>query len=526
MFLLERQSPLGLGGRGNRCGGALFLALLLARRRLAADAETALRDHVRIAAGIFDPAPLAFADDDRGRNAIKKIAIMADHQNRAGIIGDHLLQQIERFEIKVVGGLVEHQQVGGQRQGARQHETSALAARQTRHRRARLLGGEEEVLHVADDVFALAIDVDEIAAAAGQHILQALVRRERNALLVEAGHLHIGAQLQLAAVGLQSAREHGDERGLARAVLADNAHPVAAQDARGEIGDDGALPIGLEDMLGLDDQLARNRPLGDADLHIAHKLAGLAHLGAQFRKAAHAAHVALAPSADAVAHPMFFIGDLPVELVAVALLLLQHLIAPGLELAKALVEAPRRAPVDPDGGVGEVLQEASIMADDDEGRAERRQLLFQPFDGGQIKMVGGLVEQQHVRLGRQHPHDGRPARLATRQARRILIASEAQLLQQITGLVGLVAGPEPRLDVIHDCGEAAEIGLLGQVAHGGVGLEEAHALVRLGLGGGDAQKGRFARTVAADQRQPLAGRDGNLRPLQQGLAADGEFNAL
>ena len=451
---------------------------------------------------------------------------MADHQNRAGIIGDHLLQEIKGFEIKVVGGLVKHQQVGGQRQGARQHETSALAPRQTRHRGAGLLGGEEEVLHVADDVLALAVDVDEIAAAARQHILQALVRRKRNALLVEARHLHIGAQLQLAAVGLQRAREHGDERGLARAVLADDAHPVAAQDARGEIGDDGALPIGLEDMLGLDDKLARDIALGDADVHIAHELAGLAHLGAQFRQSAHAAHVALAPSADAVAHPMFLIGDLPVELVAVALLLLQHLIAPGFELAETLVEAARHAPVEPDGGVGEILQEAPVMADQHEGRTQGRQLLFQPFDGGEIEMVGGLVQQQHIGLGRQHPHDGGAARLAARQARGILVAREAQLLQQIAGLVGLVAGPEAGLDVIHDRGEAAEIGLLGQVAHGGVGLEEAHALVRLGLGGGDAQKGGFARAVTADEGQPLAGRDGHLRPLQQGLAADCEFDAL
>ena len=141
-------------------------------------------------------------------------------------------------------------------------------------------------------------------------------------------------------------------------------------------------------------------------------------------------------------------------------------------------------------------------------------------------MVGGLIQQQHIGLGRQNPHDGGPARLAAGQARGILVAGEAQLLEQIAGLVGLVAGPEARLHVIHDRGEAAEVGLLREIAHGGVGLEEAHALVRLGLGGGDAQKGRFARAVAADEGQPLAGRDGKLRPLQQGLAADGEFNAL
>ncbi len=37
---------------------------------------------------------------------------MADDQHRAVIIGDDLLQQVEGFEIEVVGRLVEHEQVG------------------------------------------------------------------------------------------------------------------------------------------------------------------------------------------------------------------------------------------------------------------------------------------------------------------------------------------------------------------------------------------------------------------------------
>ena len=84
---------------------------------------------------------------------------MADDQDRAGIVGEQLLQQVERLDVEIVGRLVEHQQVGRQRQRARQHEPAALAARQLADRRAGLLGREQEVLHVADDVAALAVDV-------------------------------------------------------------------------------------------------------------------------------------------------------------------------------------------------------------------------------------------------------------------------------------------------------------------------------------------------------------------------------
>ena len=66
-----------------------------------------------------------------------------------------------------------------------------------------------------------------------------------------------------------------------------------------------------------------------------------------------ALHVALAPAGDAVAQPMFLGDDLAVELVLVALFLGQHLVAPGFELAKAALEPPRLAAIEPDGGARE-----------------------------------------------------------------------------------------------------------------------------------------------------------------------------
>ena len=55
---------------------------------------------------------------------------------------------------------------------------------------------------------------------------------------------------------------------------------------------------------------------------------------------------------------------------------------------------------------------------------------FQPFDGGQVEMVGGLVEQQDVGLRRQRAGQRGAADLAAREARGILLAGEAQLAQQ------------------------------------------------------------------------------------------------
>ena len=59
---------------------------------------------------------------------VQKITVMADDQHRALIIANHFLQQIKRFQIKVVGRLVEHQQVGWPRKFARQQQPGSLPA--------------------------------------------------------------------------------------------------------------------------------------------------------------------------------------------------------------------------------------------------------------------------------------------------------------------------------------------------------------------------------------------------------------
>ena len=61
-------------------------------------------------------------------------------------------------------------------------------------RRARLFRRKQKILHVADDVPALAVDLDEIAGAAGERLGQRRLRVERRAGLVEGGHFDIGAE--------------------------------------------------------------------------------------------------------------------------------------------------------------------------------------------------------------------------------------------------------------------------------------------------------------------------------------------
>src|ERR1700730_1714616 len=107
-------------------------------------------------------------------------------------------------------------------------------------RRARLFLPDTKILHIPDDMLALAVDLDEIAAA-GERVLQDRFRIEARAALVERCQHKIGAMPDRAPVGGQRAGQEVDERRLAHAMGADQAETIAAQDADREILDDHAL---------------------------------------------------------------------------------------------------------------------------------------------------------------------------------------------------------------------------------------------------------------------------------------------
>ena len=132
--------------------------------------------HVGVAAGIFDKPPVALRHHDRGHDPVEKIAVVADQKDGAGIVRDHFLQQIERFEIEVVGRLVEHQE-GWTASPASWRAAAARARRRTARAPACAPARrEQEILHVAHDVPRLAGDRDVVAAPAGQHIAQGCLR--------------------------------------------------------------------------------------------------------------------------------------------------------------------------------------------------------------------------------------------------------------------------------------------------------------------------------------------------------------
>src|SRR5215216_5503035 len=151
---------------------------------------------------------------------------------------------------------------------------------------------------------------------------------------------------------------------------------------------------------------------------------------AQLAQGAQAALVACAAGADALARPFGLALDQAVELVALGRLALEDLIRPVVELCISPVEAAHDAAVEPQYRAAQVREEAPVVAHQHVGALPGQKLVLQPFDGRQVEMVGGLVEQQHVGLGHQGAGERRAARLATRQLGGIFGAVELHLGQK------------------------------------------------------------------------------------------------
>jgi hypothetical protein len=106
--------------------------------------------------------------------------------------------------------------------------------------------------------------------------------------------------------------------------------------------------------------------------------------------------VAGAPGGDAIAQPILLYCDLTAELVLLVFLLLEYRVPPTLERREPLFEHPGNTAVEPYGTVREPFEQPSIMADQDDARAQFGQFALQPLDAGQVQVIGRLVEKQDV----------------------------------------------------------------------------------------------------------------------------------
>ena len=373
-----------------------------------------LPDPVPVSADVFlDPAA-AFEYQRARDRVVEELAVVADEQQRAGELRQLRLEELERLEIQIVGGFVEHEHVGGPREQPREQQAVALAARQRLYRRTRPLRGKQEVGQVAVHVTGPSVDGDA-AVAVTDGVEDRRLGIQLLALLIVVSDLDVHARPDLAGVGLDFPEEQSQQRRLARAVRPDEAHPVAAHDAGRERGDDRRAAEGLGELRRLEHEAARW--VGGLDLHAHHAglLPARSPLGAHRDECADAAFVARAPGLDALPHPDLLLGEFLVELLLQHGLVRQPFLLPTHE-GGVVARPGRHAPaIDLEDAGGEPLQECAIVRDEDDRARVVGQEVLEPRDRVDVEMVRRLVEEQEVRLRHERPREQHPPAPPARQ---------------------------------------------------------------------------------------------------------------
>ncbi len=166
------------------------------------------------------------------------------------------------------------------------------------------------------------------------------------------------------------------------------------------------------------------------------------------------------------------------------------------------------------------------MADEGERRTARGQMALQPFDGDEVEVVGRLVQQEDVGFGAQRPRERRAPCLAPREMDGIGLGVEPEIAHHRPGRVGVVVLPEAREHVVEHRSKARHGGFLRQEGETRGRLLKARSPVWIGLAGRKPQQRRLARSVAADQRDPVTRRNREFGALEQRRAAERHGDVL
>jgi hypothetical protein len=194
-------------------------------------------------------------------DAIQKGAVVRDEHAgaRAQVVGgprEELLEPADALHVKVVRGLVEQKQVGraaGLAQAACDREPLSPAARQPLDRLVHACLGETKLAkdHGAQHFRLVLVAVHAGGLQRGGR--RGGVRREPGGEVVALRHVHdhrAALRAHLAVIGLFQTGQHAQQRALARAVGADEAHAVALGHADRHAAKEFAQAVRLGEVLG------------------------------------------------------------------------------------------------------------------------------------------------------------------------------------------------------------------------------------------------------------------------------------
>ena len=252
-------------------------------------------------------------------------------------------------------------------------------------------------------MLALTIDINEFPALS-QVIQRIPLEIQFSPKLIKVGNLKIRSQPDIPLGGLQLPQQQAHEGRLPRAILANQSDLIAPENSEIHIANH-RLPFYIRKtgVAGFHHQLARNIRLLNGKTGGATPHPTLPVLFTHRFERPHPPHIPSAASLDTLADPGFFLFQALVEKRVLALLFLQRFF---LKLQISVITGSKThqlPPVQLHDASGHSPDKRTVMTDKQHGPTELRQRLFEPGNGGHVKMVGRLIQQQNIRVCHQCP---------------------------------------------------------------------------------------------------------------------------
>ena len=394
--------------------------------------------------------------------------------------------------------------------------------------------------------------------------------------LRQVARLHRGTQADAALEWAELTRDRAQQGGLAGAVGAHDADPVAPLrlQARGPCDGD-ALRVarqrreaeqgvaqGHHEIAGTDRSAAQQRALAEGEAS-APAWCLRSRVLQRIEAALVLVHLGVLAMAPVALHQLAFALDGLTR--RLRLLALPRVGGLPLQQVRRIA-----APEEPQPSIAQLpdaayhgIEERSVVRGHQEGAVTAHECLLEPLQGGDVKVVGGLVEQQQVRIGHQQPGQGRTRLLAAGEARgRAFPVSglEAEpgegrldVLVEVVAVAGLEAGAQLcvglRLDTFgaeplqtrqlllhrlqlgraraHGVAHArrrrergVEVGFLAEHADAQAALARHQSPIGLVEAGREAEQGRLPYSVRAHDTDPLAVRERGRQLVEDHERAD------
>ncbi len=127
---------------------------------------------------------------------------------------------------------------------------------------------------------------------------------------------------------------------------------------------------------------------------------------------------------------------------------------------------------------GHPIEHVAVVGHQHQGPLETAQIALQPLDAIGIEVVGGLIQQQHIRIGHQGGRQGHPLAVSPGEFAHLALAiGDSQPLQHLLALALQIPG----IEAIHPALQIAELGQQGAVVGvGGDRLAQPQVLAQQG----------------------------------------------